>query len=275
VEFTDSNIPSRRAATMDVLPGFRRPGLLVALTFVAFGALRAAEPPAERILSPESQATYDKRVKPFVKQHCLQCHDAKTAEAGFVLEGLGIDFLAGKTANHWREAVDKINLGKMPPKEESRPDPKEAFAVTEWVNQELRNAEKRAQSAGGRVPMRRLNRTEYANTVRDLFQLEENFARKIELELPSDGKVDGFDRGGAALFVDKSQLQAYLDVARMGHRRGPAGRAAQIEHLSASGRQGHQHAPEGPPNDHDEGNPRPGAAVHEPLQQGSTRVRRD
>src|SRR5262249_23930437 len=38
---------------------------------------------------------------------------------------------------------------------------------------------------------------------------------KIEQELPADGKVDGFDRGGAALFFDKSQLQAYLDMARL------------------------------------------------------------
>jgi len=87
--------------------------------------------------------------------------------------------------------------------------------VVEWVNQELRNAEKRAQSTGGRVPMRRLNRTEYANTVRDLFYLDDNFARAIERELPSDGKVDGFDRGGAGLFVDKSQLQLYIDTGRL------------------------------------------------------------
>ncbi len=154
-------------------------------------------------------------MRPFVKQHCMKCHDEKTAEAGFVVETLGTDFLAGKTADHWREATDKINLGKMPPVKEARPDPAEAFAVVEWVNQEVRNAEKRAQGGAGRVPMRRLNRTEYANTVRDLFRLDDNFARRIELELPADGKVDGFDRGGAALFVDKSQLQAYIDVARI------------------------------------------------------------
>ncbi len=115
-------------------------------------------------------------------------------------------------ADRWREAIDQINLGKMP-KKKTRPDAREAFAVVEWVNQELRNAEKRAQTSGERLPMRRLNRTEYANTVRDLFHLDDNFARKIEQELPADGKVDGFDRGGAALFVDKSQFQAYLDMA--------------------------------------------------------------
>lgn len=60
----------------------------------------------------------------------------------------------------------------------------------------------------------RLNRGEYANTVRDLFFLDDSFARKIERELPGDGKVDGFDPGGAALLVDKSQLQIYLNVPR-------------------------------------------------------------
>ena len=171
--------------------------------------------PTHQTLSPESRLAYEKRVLPFLKQHCWKCHDADTAKAGFQVDALGTDFLAGKTADHWREAVDKINLGKMPPMKEPRPDPKEAFAVVEWVNLELRNAEKRAQSTGGRIPMRRLNRTEYANTVRDLFRLDEGFARKIEQELPADGKVDGFDRGGAALFVDKAQLQAYLDAAQM------------------------------------------------------------
>jgi hypothetical protein len=157
---------------------------------------------------------YEKQVLPFLKQHCWECHDESTAKAGFRVDDLGTDFLAGKTADRWREAIDQINLGKMP-KKKTKPDPKDAFGVVEWVNQELRNAEKRAQSTGGRAPMRRLNRTEYANTVRDLFHLDEHLARKIEQELPADGKVDGFDRGGAALFFDKSQLQAYMDMAEV------------------------------------------------------------
>ena len=53
-----------------------------------------------------------------------------------------------------------------------------------------------------------MNRVEYANTVRDLFSLDENFARRIEKELPADGKVGGFDRGAAGLFMDDGQLDA-------------------------------------------------------------------
>jgi hypothetical protein len=181
----------------------------------ALRGVRAGEgevPEGSPVLSAESLKTYEERVLPFLEQHCWECHDETSAKAGFRVDDLGTDFLIGKTADRWREAIDQINLGKMP-KTKTKPDPRDAFAVVEWVNQELRNAEKRAQSTAGRAPMRRLNRSEYANTVRDLLHLDEEFARKIEQELPADGKVDGFDRGGAALFFDKSQLQAYLEMA--------------------------------------------------------------
>jgi hypothetical protein len=189
-------------------------GLALVLAVALDGVQAAEGPAASPVLSVESRSTYQQRVLPFLQHYCWKCHDESSAKAGFRVDDLGTDFLAGKTADRWREAVDQINLGKMP-KTKTKPDPQEAFVVVEWVNQELRHAEKRAQSTSGRTPMRRLNRTEYANTVRDLFHLDEPFARKIEQELPADGKVDGFDRGGAALFFDKSQLQAYLDVAEL------------------------------------------------------------
>jgi len=190
-------------------------GLALSLLVLALLSIRADEPAkTEALLTPESQKTYEQRVLPFLKKYCWECHDKNSATAGFRVDDLGTDFLAGKTADCWREAIDQMNLGKMP-KTKTKPAAEEVSVVVEWVNQELRNAEKRAQSTRGRVPMRRLNRTEYANTVRDLFYLDDHFARKIERELPSDGKVDGFDRGSAALLVDKSQLQVYLDVARL------------------------------------------------------------
>src|SRR5271156_5957278 len=160
-----------------------------ALTFLqvcGLGGIHAGDTPtASPFLSAESRTTYEQRVLPFLKQHCWKCHDESTAKAGFRVDDLGVDFLAGKTADRWREAIDQVNLGKMP-KSKMKPDPKEAFVIVEWVNQEIRNAERRAQSGGGRSPMRRLNRTEYANTVRDLFHLNEPFAAKIAQELPAD-----------------------------------------------------------------------------------------
>jgi mono/diheme cytochrome c family protein len=152
-------------------------------------------------------------VRSFVAAHCTDCHDADSARAGFRIDLLTADFTAGNTAGQWKEVMDKINGGEMPPKKKPRPNAQEAATVANWVAAQLDATTKAAQGAGGRVPMRRLNRVEYANTVRDLFALEDGFARRVEKELPADGKVGGFDRGAAGLFMDEGQLTQYLAVA--------------------------------------------------------------
>ncbi|HZK82163.1 MAG TPA: DUF1592 domain-containing protein [Humisphaera sp.] len=154
-----------------------------------------------------------KSTSAFVQSHCFDCHDVDSARAGFRIDLLTDDFTAGNNADLWKEVMDKLNSGQMPPKKKPRPDAKEAFAVASWIAGRLHETELAAQGAGGRVPMRRMNRVEYANSVRDLFSLEDGFARRIEKELPADGKVGGFDRGAASLFMDDGQLDQYMAVA--------------------------------------------------------------
>ena len=154
-------------------------------------------------------------VQPFLVKHCYSCHDAKKAKAGFRIDQLGSDFLAGKTADTWKEVIDQIISGAMPPKGELRPDAKQSFAVVEWVGRELKRAEREARVAGGRSPLRRLNRDEYANTVVDLLGLDAGMADTIRARLPADGAADGFDRIAAALYLDQTQMESYLDVAKL------------------------------------------------------------
>jgi hypothetical protein len=156
---------------------------------------------------------FERDVRPFLKQHCYSCHDAKKAKAGFRVDQLGTDFLRGRTADDWHEVINQINSGEMPPEDEPRPDAKAAFAVVEWVGAKLKEAEKLARMSGGRILMRRLNRQEYANTVGDLFQLDPHFVEKLKRELPADGKAEGFDRIGSALFFDQTQMASYLEWA--------------------------------------------------------------
>src|SRR6188508_1173132 len=108
-------------------------------------------------------AELPKSASTFIESHCVDCHDADTARAGFRIDLLTADFTAGNNAGLWKEVMDKINSGEMPPKKKPRPDAKEAFAVASWVAQKLDETTKAAQGAGGRVPMRRMNRVEYAN----------------------------------------------------------------------------------------------------------------
>ena len=123
-------------------------------------------------LSPESRAVYEKKVKPFLDAHCIKCHNDKKTRAGFRIDTLDTDFLAGKTADNWKEIYDNLGVGKMPPKDEARPKPGDVKVVMDWIDDEIRNAERIAKNSSGRT--RRLNRTEYFNTLRDLFELDEN-----------------------------------------------------------------------------------------------------
>ena len=121
---------------------------------------------------------YEEIAKPFIKQHCLSCHGAEKAKAGYRIDLIGTDFSAATVAGHWKEVIDRINAGEMPPKESPRPDAQQVAAFVTWVNEQLHQVELAAKNAGGRIPMRRLNRDEYANTVRDLLKLDEHAATK-------------------------------------------------------------------------------------------------
>jgi len=150
---------------------------------------------------------------PFIEKNCLGCHGEKKAQAGFRIDKLSVDFAAAKMAEQWKEVIDRINSGEMPPREKPRPNAKESAAFVAWVNGQLRDVELAAKNAGGRIPMRRLNRDEYANTIRDLLKLDEKIVRPLTEELPGDGKAEGFDRLGAALFFDQAQIERSLAAA--------------------------------------------------------------
>ncbi len=176
-----------------------RAALVVCFLLATAGAGPAAEPPVE--------------VKAYIAKHCLSCHGEKAAKAGFRVDQLGLDFGAAKVADHWKEVIDRVNVGEMPPEGSPRPAAAETAAFVGWVNANLKGAEAAAKNAGGRIPLRRLNRDEYANTVRDLLHLDANVVRPLADELPGDGKAEGFDRLGVALFFDQAQIERSLSVA--------------------------------------------------------------
>ncbi len=158
-------------------------------------------------------ASFAKTIQPFLNGHCLRCHGPKRASSGFRADELTADFQADKAAERWKEVMDKINLGEMPPKDEVRPASAEFEPVVGWISKQLRDVELAARNAGGRIPMRRLNRVEYAYSVRDLLGLDPKVLAPLVEELPGDGKAEGFDRLGVALFFDQTQIERTLAVA--------------------------------------------------------------
>ncbi len=172
-----------------------------------------AASPAGAAENGKAAPGFREMAQPFIEKSCLDCHGEKKAKAGFRIDLLGSDFSAPKVADQWKEVVDRINAGEMPPEGKSRPDAKQAAAFVGWVNGQLHEVELAAKKAGGRIPMRRLNRDEYANTVSDLLHMDVNTIGPIAEELPGDGKAEGFDRLGVALFFDRSQIERSMAAA--------------------------------------------------------------
>jgi len=176
-----------------------------------------AEPeanPARQTDAAQPSKVFEEQVQPFFQLHCIKCHGPEKAEAKLRLDTLGVEFINRPAADHWVEILDRMNLGEMPPEGEPRPAAAQLTAVTDWITSELQQARKQAQSTGGRVLLRRLSRTEYANTIRDLLQVEFAEGNGLREMLPPDGSIGGFDKVSKALLLDPSLMEAYLTAAK-------------------------------------------------------------
>ena len=97
----------------------------------------------------------------------------------------------------------------MPPKDEKQPTPAERAALVAWLRGDFTNILLNRQRAEGRSKLRRLSRTEYANTLFDLFGVKP----PVGLNLPTDGRVDGYDKVAAALPLSASGAAGYFKMA--------------------------------------------------------------
>src|SRR6516225_5627905 len=127
--------------------------------------------------------------KAFFTQHCQACHTGTKAKGKFRLESLTEDFSDKANRQRWQAALEQVTSDTMPPQEKPRPREAEITALGDFINGRIAAAEAARGAAQGRVAMRRLNRAEYANTVRDLLGVD------IDLKdlLPQDAAANGFD----------------------------------------------------------------------------------
>lgn len=138
----------------------------------------------------------------FFKQHCIRCHGAKTQEGDLRLDTVRAD------AELWQAVADRLELGEMPPKDEPQPP---AAKVKEIVAFAKRSAAKAAHRE--QVVLRRLNRTQYRNTIRDLLKID-TFVEDPTNAFPADDEKEGFDNQGDTLQMSDFLLRQYLQVAR-------------------------------------------------------------
>ncbi len=171
-------------------------GAVVLVALACMGRPVSADP---------DESAFARTVQPFLTRHCLDCHGEGKAKGGVRLDRIR----AGQDAELWRKVLDQIQSGEMPPAKKPRPERESVEAVRAWIVSELASAAKTIRSGGGRVVIRRLNRSEYDNTIHDLFGLD----LKPAARFPEDDTAHGFDTVGAALSVSPLLLEKYLQAA--------------------------------------------------------------
>ncbi len=175
----------------------RRLALSVAFTIPIFAA------PAKEHTFAQTQG--------FLKSYCVSCHQGAKPSAGFNAAKLNTIQTLMEDPRKWSRMLTRVRDNEMPPKGAPAPplDKREAFVS--YVEETMKSA----ACADGISPrpalLRRLNRTEYSATMRDLLNIHINAGRG----LPADGAGgEGFDNAAETLFLSPMHAEKYLEAAR-------------------------------------------------------------
>ncbi|MDP6904240.1 MAG: DUF1592 domain-containing protein [Verrucomicrobiota bacterium] len=163
------------------------------------------------VLVARADEVFKKDVLPVLHKHCFGCHGEKKQKGDLRLDTLDPDIVQGTSAERWHDALNKINLGEMPPEKEPPLTVSERRKLTGWITQRLKMATDIRRNAGGQAVLRRLNRTEYQYTMTDLLGFEMDYSEN----LPSDSRSpEGFKNNGASLGMAALQIESSLKTAR-------------------------------------------------------------
>ncbi len=142
-----------------------------------------------------------------LKTYCVSCHNSRSKVGGLVLDSLNLEAPADN-AEIWEKALRKLRGHQMPPPGSPQPSQKDVDAFVAWMENTVDTHVSGLKA--GRVPIQRLNRTEYVASVKALTGVE----LKATDVLPQDGQIDGFDNISAALTVSPAFMSQYITAAR-------------------------------------------------------------
>jgi hypothetical protein len=181
---------------------FARPVSFLAAAIVTLAVMPGD---AQQVPAPQKPA--------LLNQYCITCHNQRLKTAGLLLDTMDPQQV-GKDAAAWEKVVRKVRTGMMPPAGARRPDRGALDAFAADLEGRLDRAATPAASLEA-PSLHRLNRTEYANAIRDLLALDVD----VETLLPSDSSSEGFDNIADALSVSPSLIESYVSAAMKISRR--------------------------------------------------------
>jgi mono/diheme cytochrome c family protein len=174
--------------------------------FAAALAFATPEAPLSAQATPVAQPSASAH-QALVAQYCATCHSERLKTGNLVLDPAAVASPAADI-EIWEKVTRKLRAGLMPPPGSPRPAPAALDALTNWLEGELDRAAARSPNPG-RPMLHRLNRSEYANAIRDLLLVEVDPA----LLLPPDDSAFGFDNVSDVLGVSPSLQERYLTAA--------------------------------------------------------------
>ena len=146
----------------------------------------------------------------FLRIHCVKCHGDREPKADLRLEALKWSPTDVQNIGVWQAIVDRVDAGEMPPADHAQPSRRERTTFIESARKSLASVSRQNSS---RVVLRRLNRAQFRNSLRDLLHVDVMVEDPTEA-FPADEKVEGFDNLGESLQMSDFLLRQYLKVAR-------------------------------------------------------------
>ena len=193
--FLATNPPEKKPSTM---------ALIQRLTSAMKIAWLALWPALLRI----GAVAWARRTSALLDRYCVGCHNEKTRSGGLAIDKLDLAH-PGNNPETWEKVVRKIRAGMMPPSGMPRPGPRHAGCFCSSIGDGARSSRRRLKPNPGTTGLHRLNRTEYANSIRDLLALEID-PRTL---LPADDSSEGFDNIADALAISPALLERYVATA--------------------------------------------------------------
>lgn len=152
--------------------------------------------------------SFEADIVPILDRYCYDCHGYGSDKGGVMLDGFEGD-LDLRDHGLWLRALNNLRTGLMPPSDEAQPPEEVKEEVMQWIKRKAFQLDPDNPDPG-RVTLRRLNRVEYRNTIKDLLDYDYD----TSVEFPADDTGHGFDNNGDVLTLSPMLLEKYLDAAQ-------------------------------------------------------------
>ncbi|MCW5963309.1 MAG: DUF1592 domain-containing protein [Bryobacterales bacterium] len=169
----------------------------------------AAKPESSSLEATNPEASFEQHVAPVLKKTCSPCHNARNASGGMNLLNFAHPSSVDEGREGWENIVRQVRGGEMPPRGMPRPKPAEIDAFVKTMEDAFERMDQAMKPDPGRVTARRLNRSEYTNTIRDLLGVE----FRADRSFPTDDSGEGFDNIADVLTISPLLMEKYLNAA--------------------------------------------------------------